>query len=1133
MRYHKLLFILQASLILFFLSAKPSFALSLTEINSNASIYDISDNIDIFIDEKQNLTIDEVIKDDLFSKNKIAKKKNYGYVNGAIWLKFELQNLDQENSSWVLEVEFLAYDDMVLYLPKEDGKYESVRSDLSMKFNERPIPHRHYMFPLTLQKGENKTFYLRVISKNIAIFPLKLRSAKDSVNKIKNEYYVFGLYYGAFLIIFLYNFCLSFGLKDKRYFDYSLFVLGLGLFQLAMNGFSFEFFWPEDSNKQYLAPLIAMSLFAPITINFVRSFINTKYYCSKIDNYLFATYPLTPLLIVSAIFTDPFGIVNFNYPLLGSFIVLFLPISIWFIMLKLAKKPQINSSKYSLGIFLISAIIVFFLFVLRRNFIIINNILFLLIISLSTIAAIKAVKQGSRQAYYFLISWSVFIFGVLLLILLGLGILPYNIITQNGWQIGAAFSVVLLSFGLADNFRSERVAKELAQQEAIDNLKKSDLVKDNVLSNVTHELRTPINAMLGLIDRVVSDDKKISEESVRHLKIATSSGRKLNLLINDILTTSQLKQDKIKLNLEPVAISMIIQNILSAMTPLALAKDIELINNCQSDLPKINADENRIYQVFYNLIGNAIKFNSHGFIVIEAEIVGDELAISVRDSGIGIDFDKLNDIFISFEQLQNSLTRGFEGNGLGLTIVKKLIEMHNGRIVVESKPNYGSKFTCFLPISVESVDRKNKESYLIKVFEEAVIPNQKLPEVRKTKIRSEPFTIFVIDDDPIHNYLVAAQLKGELGYNIVQIQDPKLAMKMIEEQVPDLILLDVMMPDISGFELCEEIRKKYSIQKLPIIFLTAKQESDDIVTGFKVGGNDYLTKPFFKEELQARVRHHLQSLLSKKRLASLQDFANQIGNFSDRNQLFAFTLEILYRNCNASKAMLFYEYKMLNAFSHKEGLDFEINEEINNLWQDRGDYKIFKLNNLVEADNIGRVLKNNSDELLGSHFVFLQIKGFEEYLILIWRQKQYHEFDESDLSYIDNIAWQICVIVKNSQKIILTPGLVKAVYEIEELKDSIVYIKSSAQYCDIYTKNKEDAKLMRIGIQTIDHYFDSKKLLRVHRSYLVNMAMISDLKKIGRDYYLLINHCGKEVQVPVGRGYAVKVRAMFEGVLNS
>jgi signal transduction histidine kinase/class 3 adenylate cyclase/ligand-binding sensor domain-containing protein/ActR/RegA family two-component response regulator len=460
---------------------------------------------------------------------------------------------------------------------------------------------------------------------------------------------------------------------------------------------------------------------------------------------------------------------------------------------------------------------------------------------------------------------------------------------------GAYFLYALLTLGLValirllERRRQQKKIKEeqqkVAQEKRINNeLRKIDKLKDQFLANTSHELRTPLNGIIGLAESLVDGATgKLPSNTVKNLRMISSSGKRLANLVNDILDFSKLKTDSLKLNLQPVDIHSASDVVLALLDPLRKGKEIEFINKIPKNISLIEADENRIQQILYNLLGNAIKFTEKGRVTIDAKEIEGQAYITISDTGIGIPKNKFTQIFNSFQQVDGSDTRGYSGAGLGLAVTKQLVELHNGNISVDSEENVGSSFTFSIPLSKLSRNdatfqsSSSSDDVLIQTLEESDESQSQIEDLSVLNSNRD-LTILVVDDEAINREVLKNHLTTA-GYSVVQAANGKEALDKTDKLHFDLIILDIMMPGMSGNEVCRIIREKHPANVLPIIMLTAKNSIGDLVKGFTVGANDYLAKPFSKDELLTRIKTHinLQSVFSATGKFVPYEFLNAIG----------------------------------------------------------------------------------------------------------------------------------------------------------------------------------------------------------------------------------------------------------------
>ncbi|MCK5524133.1 MAG: response regulator [Thiomargarita sp.] len=413
--------------------------------------------------------------------------------------------------------------------------------------------------------------------------------------------------------------------------------------------------------------------------------------------------------------------------------------------------------------------------------------------------------------------------------------------------------------------------KKIEQQN--NELTKLDKLKDDFLSNTSHELRTPLNGIIGIAESMIEGAAGVlPQKAIKNLSMIVLSGSRLSNLVNDILDLSRLKYKNIVLQMKPIEIKVLTDVVMTLSQPLIASKKIKLISHVQY-VPPVDADENRVQQILHNLIGNAIKFTHAGTVEISAKIseeYKDKLLISVSDTGIGIDPNKTETVFTSFEQMDSSISREYGGTGLGLSITKQLVELHGGEIFIQSTLGKGTTVSFTLPLSkmpnaLISHDMEamlNHAHYLQPL--EMSLKNEM--EIKKESEHSpdvsiemgKSFRVLIVDDDQINLQVLENQLSLE-NYAITRAHDGYEALDAIKTGIPyAIILLDIMMPKISGFEVCKIIRQTFPANLLPIIMLTAKNQVSDLVEGLEAGANDYLTKPFSKGELIARIKMHIQ-----------------------------------------------------------------------------------------------------------------------------------------------------------------------------------------------------------------------------------------------------------------------------------
>ncbi len=389
--------------------------------------------------------------------------------------------------------------------------------------------------------------------------------------------------------------------------------------------------------------------------------------------------------------------------------------------------------------------------------------------------------------------------------------------------IGANLSVAL------ENAMLYQDAVETTEQ-----LKEMDRLKSQFLANMSHELRTPLNSVIGFSRVILKGiDGPLTDMQHTDLQAVYNSGQHLLGLINDILEISKIQAGKMELSFEDTDLREIIKGVMSTAIALVKDKPIELQQSVPPDLPTIRADSRRIRQVLINLVGNAAKFTEEGLIRIEAKAGPTEVIISVTDSGIGIPPDQLEIVFEAFTQVDGSSTRRAGGTGLGLSIANHFVEMHDGRIWVESTLNAGSTFYVALPI--EGPPEFPGE-------EKAGEPKTEQPEPKQ---ESDQRLVLCVDDDEGVITLFRRYLSKQ-GYKIVGLTDSTAVVEKVRQLKPFAITLDVMMPNKDGWLVIQELKANPDTRDIPVVMCSIASEKE---YGLSLGASDYLLKPILEEDL--------------------------------------------------------------------------------------------------------------------------------------------------------------------------------------------------------------------------------------------------------------------------------------------
>ena len=487
------------------------------------------------------------------------------------------------------------------------------------------------------------------------------------------------------------------------------------------------------------------------------------------------------------------------------------------------------------------------------------------------ISAIYSYSKKIRQARFFLIGYSSLFSGMVVYVLYqDYSILPENFLIKHSITIGSAMEMLLFAFALADRYNILKLEKETAQSEAIAALEKSDKMKDEFFAGITHELRTPLNGIVSIAEHQL--DNRNLEAIHKDTSIILASAKRLTSLVNDVLDQSRLKIGDLQLKLAPVSLQAIAGYVFELNRVFLQGRPLVFQNSIVDDFPAVFADQARLEQILENLVSNALKFTREGKIEIAARIIGDQAEISVTDSGEGIALTDREKIFDMYAQSESGKMRG--GTGIGLYLVRELVRLHGGIITVHSEPGKGASFRFTLPLANASAGNIITEIHSPDVagefaYGKILNPGHKL--------------ILLIDDEPVNHFILHRQLDG---FSVLHFTNPQEALDAVlsGKFSPDVVLLDIMMPVLNGLEVCRYLRQKFSPRDLPVIMVSVKNDTQDLLASLNAGANDYIVKPYAKEVLL----HHLDVMLSAREIHS--------GNSELENKLVSEERQRIYRD---------------------------------------------------------------------------------------------------------------------------------------------------------------------------------------------------------------------------------------------
>jgi signal transduction histidine kinase/DNA-binding response OmpR family regulator/ligand-binding sensor domain-containing protein len=423
---------------------------------------------------------------------------------------------------------------------------------------------------------------------------------------------------------------------------------------------------------------------------------------------------------------------------------------------------------------------------------------------------------------------------------------------------------------------SERTAELLEHRNQLhdqaERLRELDVMKSHFFTNISHEFRTPLTVILGHLDRLVNDSPKSASKDYQ---IMERNAKRLLQLINQLLDLSKLEAGAMTLRATRTDIMSFSRRITESLTSYAEHKKITLTFNgtpvsAANGKPSIfiHIDRDKAEKVLYNLLANALKFTPHGgnVDVSLSSGVGEDrghtqhVEITVTDTGPGIPEKHLAYVFDRFYQVEDYTNPGYEGTGVGLALVKELVELHHGKVGVHSVEGKGTTFTVRLPLGTAHLD----EGEIIEEPDVSSLDELAPPELEpatepgnETHYAAEEPQVLVVEDNSDLRKLIRDQLAFE--FSILEAENGTTGLREAEEHIPDLVISDIMMPGMDGYEFCRALKSNEKTNHIPVILLTAKATTENKLEGLETGADDYLTKPFNPRELKLRVRNLIET----------------------------------------------------------------------------------------------------------------------------------------------------------------------------------------------------------------------------------------------------------------------------------
>lgn len=764
------------------LASAKSLESQIIDLSSKGQIADVNDN---------DYTFPEFLKiqDNLPFRNLSRSNEDLGFTNHNYWLRFPISNPTDRYKDYYFETARPLTDVVELFLVDKNGNVEKRISGDQIPFEERDFGDHKSIFHLELPPHADLQAYLHLASDGEVIsIPLKLYSTESFIQNASKEQVFYGLFYGILIFASIFYLFFFVSLEERTFLYYGLYVLFIGLLQFALDGFLFQFILPSGGWLNSRAVIILALVANFFLIKYAEHFLELQ---SKLKavSIIFKVNIVLLALTLLGLSISPLGL-QLSYPLANA----------------------------------------------------IGLVTILLILG----SVIVLRKRNVKVDPFFSLGILFFVSGFVAFILNNFGVLPTNFITTNATKFGTGLEVIFLSLSMINRIRNLRLEKEKIQNQALQHLQEMNELKTYFMSNMSHELRTPLNAIMGVSDFMIkeSTDKKVIEnfEVVKYASVGLLS------CVNDILDFNKIEKGELKLTKDEFNPTIVISEVLNSIANQAENKGLKFNSKLDDNTPDlIFGDSERLVQILNNILSNAIKFTSKGSVEFSMDYISigeknGQLKFIITDTGVGIDKAKQQSIFRSFTQVEVDDQRSYGGLGLGLSIVRELVNLHQGTIEIESEINRGTKCTIHLPFEVKATPKSSIS-------------------LGDTPYDLHNARVLIVEDNPINQMIIKKLLNSWKNTNVEVVNDGKQALEILQETDFDIILMDLQMPVMDGYETTANIRNGKvgnDLKAIPIIAVTADTMESTKTKVVETGMNDYLSKPINQEVLYRKITMQLE-----------------------------------------------------------------------------------------------------------------------------------------------------------------------------------------------------------------------------------------------------------------------------------